>query len=115
MKRLFVVATMFAALSLPAFAAKNSGSMSVPEPVKAGSTKLTPGNYDVTWTGTGADVQVTVTQNKKVITTFPAKLVEQDNKNVGLETQTQGGIDVLQTIRLSHTTLVLASSPSSGQ
>ena len=115
MKRLFVVATMFAALSLPAFAAKNSGSMSVPELVKAGSTKLSPGNYDVTWTGTGSDVQVTVTQNKKVITTFPAKLVEQDNKNVGLETQTQGGIDVLQTIRLSHTTLVLATSPSSGQ
>ena len=48
MKRLFVVATMFAALSLPALAAKNSGSMSVPEPVKAGSTKLIPGNYDLT-------------------------------------------------------------------
>jgi hypothetical protein len=115
MKRLFVVATMFAALSLPALAAKNSGSMSVPEPVKAGSTKLIPGNYDLTWTGTGADVQVTVTQNKKVIATFPAKLVEEANKNVGLETESQGGVDVLHSIRLRNTTLTLASSPSSGQ
>jgi len=115
MKRLFVVATMFAALSLPALAAKNSGSMSVPEPVKAGSTKLIPGNYDLSWTGTGADVQVTVTQNKKVIATFPAKLVEEANKNVGLETESQGGVDVLHSIRLRNTTLTLASSPSSGQ
>jgi hypothetical protein len=115
MKRLFVAATMFAALSLPALAAKNSGSMSVPEPVKAGSTKLIPGNYDLSWTGTGADVQVTVTQNKKVIATFPAKLVEEANKNVGLETESQGGVDVLHSIRLRNTTLTLASSPSSGQ
>ena len=53
MKRLFVVATMFAALSLPALAAKNSQTVSIPSPVKAGSTQLTPGDYDVTWTGTG--------------------------------------------------------------
>jgi opacity protein-like surface antigen len=115
MKRLFAVATMLAALSLPALAAKNSETVSIPSPVKAGSTELTPGDYNVTWTGTGSDVQVTVTKNKKVITTFPAKLVQENNKNVGLETDSKGGTDVLHAIRMRNSTLIVGTAPSSGQ
>ncbi len=115
MKRLIAVATILAALSLPALAAKNSQTVSIPSAVKAGATQLAPGDYDVTWTGTGADVQVTVTKNKKVITTFPAKLVQETNKNVGLETDSQTGTDVLHAIRMRNMTLIVGSAPSSGQ
>ncbi len=106
---------MLAALSLPALAAKNSETVSVPSPVKAGSAQLTPGDYDVTWTGTGPDVQVTFTRNKKVITTFPAKLVQGANNNVGLETDSKSGTEVLNAIRMHNMTLVVGAAPSSGQ
>ncbi|MEI9981027.1 MAG: hypothetical protein WDN23_18870 [Edaphobacter sp.] len=115
MNRLLVLATMLAALSVPTFAAKNSQTITIPAQVKAGSASLTPGDYDLTWTGTGSDVQVTVTKNKKVITTFPAKLVQEANKNVGVETDSQSGSDVLRAIRMRNMTLTVESSPSSGQ
>jgi hypothetical protein len=107
MKRLFGSAMMLALLSVPALAAKNSQSVNVPETVKAGSTQLAPGNYDVSWTGTGPTVQVTFTLNKKVIATVPAKLVEQPNRNEGLETDSQGGVEVLHTILMKNMSLVL--------
>jgi opacity protein-like surface antigen len=115
MKRFLAFTTMLAALSVPALAAKNSQTVAVPMPVKVGSAQLNSGNYDVAWTGTGSDVQVTVSQNHKLVTTFPAKLIEETNKNVGLETQTQSGVDVLHAIRMKNTTLIVGNSPSSGQ
>jgi uncharacterized protein with FMN-binding domain len=113
MKRYLVATTMLAMVSLPAFAAKNSQTVSVPSAIKAGSAQLAPGNYEVTWTGSAPDVQVTVTQNHKVIVTLPAKLVVETNKNEGLETDSQGGVDTLHAIRMRNSTLLLESSPSS--
>jgi hypothetical protein len=107
MKRLIGSAMMLAMLSVPALAAKNSQSVTVPETVKAGSAQLAPGNYDVSWTGTGPTVQVTFTLNKKVVATVPAKLVEQPNRNEGLETDSQGGVEVLHTILMKNMSLVL--------
>jgi hypothetical protein len=113
MKRFFCFAAMLALLSVPALAGKNSQTVNVPEAMKAGSAELTPGDYNVTWTGSGSNVQVTLTRNKKVIVTLQAKLVEENNKNEGLETGTQGGVDVLEAIRMRNMTLILESSPSS--
>lgn len=112
MKRFFVFAMMLALLSAPTFAAKNSQTVHVPMAMKAGSTELTPGDYNVTWAGSGSTVQVTFTQNKKVVATLPARLVEQNNKNEGLETASQNGAEVLQSIRMRNMTLLLESSPS---
>lgn len=113
MKRFFVSATMLVLLSAPAFAAKNSQTVNVPEPMKAGSTQLAPGDYDVTWTGSGSNVQVTFMRNRKVVVTLPAKIVEQANKNEGLDTGSQGGVEVLEAIRMKNMSLILESSPSS--
>jgi hypothetical protein len=115
MKRFFAFAMMLALLSAPAFAAKNSQTVNLPMAVKAGSTELTAGDYNVTWTGSAPNVQVTFTSanNKKVIVTLPAKLVEQSNKNEGLDTSNEGGVEVLEAIRMSNKTLVLESSASS--
>jgi opacity protein-like surface antigen len=113
MKRFFVVATMLVLLSAPAFAGKNSQTVNVPTALKAGSVELTPGDYNVTWTGSGSEVQVTFTRNRKAIVTLPAKLVDQSNKNEGLNTSTESGVEVLQAIRMSNMTLILESSPSS--
>ena len=63
--------------------------MNIPEPMKAGNTQLAAGDYNVTWTGTGSNTQVTFTQNRKVLATLPAQLVVESNKNETLDTKVQ--------------------------
>jgi hypothetical protein len=115
MKRLLGFVMLFAAVSIPAVAAKNSETVNVPIAMNAGSTKLAPGDYNVTWTGSGSNVQVTFAQSKKVVVTLPATLAEQKNRNKGLETHTQSGSEVLDTIRMDNITLKFAPSTSTGQ
>jgi hypothetical protein len=114
MKRFFGFAMMLALLVAPAFAAKNSQTVNFPSAMKVGSADVTPGDYYVTWTGSGPEVQVTLTRNRKVVVTLPAKLVEQNNKNEGLDMDTQGGVQTLQAIRLRNMSLILESTSSSG-
>jgi hypothetical protein len=114
MKRLFGFAMMLALLAAPVFAAKNSQTVNLPTAMKVGSADVTPGDYDVTWTGSGPEVQVTLTRNRKVVVTLPAKLVEQVNKNQGLDMDNQGGVQTLQAIRLRNMSLILEGTPSSG-
>lgn len=115
MKRFLTVVTMLALLSIPALAGKSSQTVAVPMTVRAGSAELAPGNYDLTWTGSGSNVQITLTRNKKVIVTLPAKLIEENNRVEQLETDTKGGVDILHTIRTKNATLILETTPSSGQ
>ena len=110
MKRFFVVAVMLALLSAPAFAGKNSQTVTVTTAVKAGSAMLSPGEYDLTWTGSGPETQVTFLQRKKVLVTLPAKLIEENNKNEEFDIDTQGGVEVLKAIRMRSMTLIFSSS-----
>lgn len=110
MKRFFVFAVMLGVLSVPVFAAKNSQTVDIPSTMKAGSTTLAAGSYNVSWDGAGPDVQVTFAKNKKVIVTLPGKVVEQSNKNGGFDIGSEGGVDVLQAIRMKNMTLQLEGS-----
>lgn len=113
MKRFLVFTVLLTLFSFPAFAAKNSETVTVTTKLKAGSTTLAPGDYDVTWTGSGPDTQVTFAQRKKVVVTLPAKLIEQNNKNQELDIESQSGVDVLKAIRMRTMTLILNDSSSS--
>ena len=44
--------------------------------VKVGSTQLSPGQYTMTWTGTGTGAEVTFSQGKEVIATVPAEVAQ---------------------------------------
>jgi hypothetical protein len=44
---------------------------------------LQPGDYKVTWEGSGPDVQVTVQQGKETVATFQAHVTEQPARNTG--------------------------------
>ncbi|HWY99827.1 MAG TPA: hypothetical protein VNX17_02030 [Edaphobacter sp.] len=115
MKRSLGFAMMLTLLSALAFASRNSETVNIPAPMKAGSTQLAAGNYDVTWTGTGPNIQVTFTsmQNHKILATVPAQLVVESNKYEGLDTNTQGSIATLESIHMRNMTLVFAVPPSS--
>ena len=114
MKRFLGFAAMLALLSAPAFAAKNSETVIISEPVTLGSNQLPAANYRVSWTGTGSNAQVTLTNGKSTVT-VPAKVVDQKNNANSILTNSTSGSNLLESINLSKVSLVFAASPSSGQ
>jgi hypothetical protein len=114
-KRFFGFAIMLASLSIPSFAAKNSQTVAISDAVKVGSTQLAPGNYTVSWTGSGSNVQVTIAEKGRESVTVPAKLVQSRNGHVALLTNSVGGANVLETIQLDNLSLVLAGTSNSGE
>ena len=62
-------------LATSAFAA-NKGSLSVQEPITVNGTQLSPGDYKVQWEGTGPNVELSITQGKKVVAKVPAHMVD---------------------------------------
>lgn len=114
MKRFLGYAAILALVSAPAFAAKNSENVTFAHAVTVGTTQLPAAQYKVTWTGTGSNVQVTLTHGKSVVT-LPAKLVEQKNGMVSVQTNSKDGATILQGINLSNVTLEFTSGPASGQ
>lgn len=86
-------------ISLSAFAKdKNEGKFSLSSPAQLGSTQLQPGDYKVTWDGSGSDVQVKILQGKNVVATTSAKLVQKEQpapySAVTLSTPTNGAASV---------------------
>jgi hypothetical protein len=114
MKRFVGYAAVLALLSAPAFAAKNSYTVNISEPVTVGTTQLPAAAYHVTWTGTGSSAQVTLASGKSTVT-VPAKVVDQKNAVNSVLTGTKGGSNVLEGINLNNVTLVFTPSPNSGQ
>jgi opacity protein-like surface antigen len=102
MKRFFGFALMLVLLAAPAFASQKPQTVTFAVAVQVG------------WTGSGSDVQVTLTQNKKAVVTFPAKAVE-GKYNPGVETEAKGGVNILETIQLNSVSLVLGGASHSGQ
>ena len=118
MKRLLYTAAILALVSVPAFAAKNSQSVTLPEAVTVGSTVLPAGDYKVTWTGTGSDVQVTLIEKDKFSpkpVTVAAKAVDATVSQNGFTVDRQGNVNTLQTLQLGKTTLVFNAAPANGQ
>ena len=59
----------------------NKGSLKLYEKVSVEGKSLNPGQYTITWDGSGPNVQVTVLQGKQTVATFPAHLTEQAARN----------------------------------
>jgi hypothetical protein len=115
MKRFLSFAFVLAALSIPAFAAKNSQSITITDPVKVGSTQLAPGSYKITWTGAAPNVQLTITARGITPVTVPAKLVDAKNGHVAVQTNVVNGATVLQAIQLDNASLLLNNAAPSGE
>jgi hypothetical protein len=59
----------------------NKGTLNVEEKLNVQGKSLDPGSYKLEWTGTGPTVQVTVSQGRQTVATFPAQVTEQAKKN----------------------------------
>jgi ATP phosphoribosyltransferase len=65
-------------LATGAFAANNAnkGSFNVFDPVTVNGHQLSPGQYKLTWAGTGPNVELMILSQGKVVATVPARLIE---------------------------------------
>jgi hypothetical protein len=65
-------------LATSAFAANNvnKGSFEVFEPLTVSGHQLAPGQYKLTWDGTGSSVELMILSHGKLVATVPAQLVE---------------------------------------
>ena len=59
----------------------NKTNVSLADKVTVEGKTLEPGTYKVEWTGSGPNVQVTVTKGKQQVASFPAQLTEQATTN----------------------------------
>jgi hypothetical protein len=62
-------------LATSAFAA-NKASMQVQSPLTINGATLKPGEYKVEWNGSGSNVELSITQGKKVLAKLPAHVVD---------------------------------------
>lgn len=62
-------------LATTAFAAEK-GSMKLIQPAVVGGVQLAPGDYNLSWEGTGPNVQLKVTKDGKSVATVPAHAIE---------------------------------------
>ena len=117
MKSLVALASTFALLAAPAFAAGSSKPLDlvIPETVQVGSTQLPAGDYKLSYTGSGSTAQVTLTQAGKTVITFTATEVDQKTANVGVDVRTVGSAADLTAIHLTKVSFVLNAAPHSGQ
>ena len=94
LKKLALASSVFITLSMSATAAhKNQTDFSLNESAQLGSTLLSPGEYSLSWSGTGNDGTVTISRGKTVLVSVPAKLVEQRSaySRPAVSTSTEGG------------------------
>jgi len=65
-------------LATSAFATEK-GSMKLFDPAVVGGVQLAPGEYNVTWEGSGPNVELKVAKGSKVLAKAPARTVELKN------------------------------------
>ena len=95
-------------LSVAVASPANKRTVTLSEPAIVGSVTLQPGEYIVEWNGTGPDVQVSFSREKKAIVTVPATLEAEQNQHelsVVSRHLEESGVHSLLEIRTKDSTL----------
>jgi hypothetical protein len=88
-------------LASSAFAA-NKASMQVQSAVIINGATLKPGDYTVEWNGSGSNVELSITQGKKVLAKVPAHVVDLEtasNSNATVIRRNDDGTNSLTGVR----------------
>lgn len=99
MQALAAAVLLFVAVGALAADKGNRTTVTVYDPVMVNGKTLTPGDYNVTWEGSGPDVQVSFLQGKKVVATASAKIEPRDVEygNTAIVTKRDGnGLDLVE-------------------
>src|SRR5882672_4604709 len=84
MKLTKMIVLSFALLMSTSLFAASSGSLKLSQPVQLNGTQIKPGDYKVTWEGTGPEVTVSVMKGKEVVAKTSAHLKELE-RNFGAD------------------------------
>ena len=116
-KKLILAAIFLVVFSITAVAAdKNHATITLFKPTQVGSTLLAPGDYDLGWSGVGNGVKVTVSKDRKVLTTAPARVVEERNEEKSVSTQqTSAGSVKLTGVALPKVSFTFQDETANGQ
>jgi len=117
LQHLAILSTSALLFPLGALARDSAHTVEISSVVQIGSTQLKPGNYRVTWQGTGPVVQVSFQQNGKTVVTLPATLKTNDEQVKGDAIQierTSADTSTLKEIDFGHQreALVFDQNPS---
>ena len=87
-------------LATGAFAANNANkaSINVFDPVTVSGHQLAPGQYKLTWAGTGPNVELMILSQGKVVATVPARLIELDQAGYDNATESRKNDDGSQSL-----------------
>lgn len=113
--RSVLLAVLLIGLPIVAVAA-NTKSISLSEPAKLGSTVLKPGDYKITWDGSGPTVDVKFLQNGKTVATAPATVKKEETGYEGaaldLKAETPDSTKTLESISFKDMALVFGNAAS---
>lgn len=113
-KTLFAAATVLLTPVLAFGASKNSAKFTLDEPVTVAGTALAPGEYKLTWEGTGPDVTVNFAEGKTIVASATAHLVNNRNEEEAIETnKAADNTTVLQEIDLNKLTIQFQNAATS--
>jgi hypothetical protein len=105
-KSSFAAAMVFLIPALTFAGAKNSANLQLDQPVTVAGSHLAPGQYKLTWEGSGPDVTVKFAEGKNIVATAPAKLVGIPNKQEAIETDAAAdNTAILQAVDLRNITI----------
>jgi len=112
----FLVAAIMLTPILAFARTKDSANVDLNQPVEVAGAQLPSGQYKVTWEGTGPNITVNFTKDKKTIASAPAKLVGNSIDEQAVETTTAADhTTVLQAIDLKNITLQFKNdAPAAG-
>lgn len=108
MKYRILSALMLGALALPAFAGSRNETLTLNENVTVGTTKLPAGEYKMTLTGTGSNVQVVLVQKtvpRPATVTFNATMTEAKNRYTSVTLDNKSGVEMIKSIDLPNGTV----------
>lgn len=93
---------------------KDSANVELDQPVTVDGAHIAPGNYTVTWNGSGPATTVRFAENNKAVATIPATVVNNPNSEQAILTTTDGdGTVVLQAIDLKKVTIQFGNAGTS--
>jgi hypothetical protein len=107
---LSILSAFVFALSLTAAAdSKQSGKITIHNPVVVSGAQLHPGDYVVRWSGTGPDMEVRFLHDGDEVASLTGTVLQRENEQQSITTVLgEGGTRVLSEIALSRVTLMLA-------
>ncbi len=110
-----VVLALAVLVATSAFAgSSNKGSLHLSEAAQINGQAVSAGDYQLRWDGTGANVEVSVMQGKKLVTKAPAKVVELQSasSNDAAVVDTSASTPTVTEVRFAGKKYALAIAPT---